>query len=429
MKLTVKNLGPIKEGTFDLSKDLIVFTGDNNTGKTYAAGLVYMLSQRLVKSIFIDKSYPGRFDNRTIKIDFLVNCVIEILSKCDPIKNNLNIDIALPDDQVIFDCSIKMSSEYIYDIILEIASHSIELFGTNNITATFKIDSESIMTEVMARENVDELTYIHIWHFFVSRIFYRLIGSMNYYVAERGAITMFSQDILNNRVTRIGDSAIGKSDMRDLPISLRNSIVEANRFNSRDELSTKTENTVQLIHNIENNIVDGKITYLKDDKKVQQLENGIMLPIEGTSSSFKSSSNIVYSLNQLSGEELLIIDEPELNLHPNRQSAFGRIMGQAVGQGSRFLITTHSDYIIREINILCQMFQNRDKLNLANFPEYTEDMLIDPKRVGMYYFDKTDGKVKELMFDKETGFIIPSMDAEIERQNDTINKIYTYAFD
>ena len=44
MKLTVKNLGPIEEVTVDLSKDLIVLTGQNNTGKTYLTNLICGLS-------------------------------------------------------------------------------------------------------------------------------------------------------------------------------------------------------------------------------------------------------------------------------------------------------------------------------------------------------------------------------------------------
>jgi hypothetical protein len=40
MRLTVKNLGPISNASVDLSRDLIVLTGENNTGKSYLAYLV-----------------------------------------------------------------------------------------------------------------------------------------------------------------------------------------------------------------------------------------------------------------------------------------------------------------------------------------------------------------------------------------------------
>jgi AAA15 family ATPase/GTPase len=43
MIFKVKNLGYIEEAEVDLSKDLIVFTGHNNTGKTYLAYAIYFL--------------------------------------------------------------------------------------------------------------------------------------------------------------------------------------------------------------------------------------------------------------------------------------------------------------------------------------------------------------------------------------------------
>ena len=41
MLLTVKNLGVISKAEIDLSKDLILLTGENNTGKTYLAYVIY----------------------------------------------------------------------------------------------------------------------------------------------------------------------------------------------------------------------------------------------------------------------------------------------------------------------------------------------------------------------------------------------------
>jgi predicted ATPase len=41
MKITIKNIGPVKESTIDLDKNLIVLCGGNNTGKTYVAYTVY----------------------------------------------------------------------------------------------------------------------------------------------------------------------------------------------------------------------------------------------------------------------------------------------------------------------------------------------------------------------------------------------------
>jgi predicted ATPase len=43
MKLAVKNLGPVSYAEVDLSKDLLIFTGENNSGKTYLAYTVHAI--------------------------------------------------------------------------------------------------------------------------------------------------------------------------------------------------------------------------------------------------------------------------------------------------------------------------------------------------------------------------------------------------
>jgi predicted ATPase len=41
MKISVENLGTIKKGEISLDKDLTIFTGENNSGKSYMAYLCY----------------------------------------------------------------------------------------------------------------------------------------------------------------------------------------------------------------------------------------------------------------------------------------------------------------------------------------------------------------------------------------------------
>ncbi len=43
MFFRVQNLGPLRDAEVDLSKDLIVLAGPNNSGKTYLAWSVYGL--------------------------------------------------------------------------------------------------------------------------------------------------------------------------------------------------------------------------------------------------------------------------------------------------------------------------------------------------------------------------------------------------
>jgi predicted ATPase len=58
--------------------------------------------------------------------------------------------------------------------------------------------------------------------------------------------------------------------------------------------------------------------------------------------------------------DFIIIDEPELNLHPDNQRKIARWLVRVVNAGFKVMITTHSDYIIREFNNLIMLQTAKD---------------------------------------------------------------------
>ena len=61
-----------------------------------------------------------------------------------------------------------------------------------------------------------------------------------------------------------------------------------------------------------------------------------------------------YSMDIENGH-FLIIDEPESHLDTANQIQFARLLARLVNSGVKVLITTHSDYIIKEINNLIML--------------------------------------------------------------------------
>jgi hypothetical protein len=72
-----------------------------------------------------------------------------------------------------------------------------------------------------------------------------------------------------------------------------------------------------------------------------------------------------------------------------------RLLVKAVNRGLRVLVSTHSDYLIRE--------------------------LLAPERLGVYFFE--GGTNREVPVD-ERGFEIETIEAEIDRMNETSQTIY-----
>ncbi len=85
--------------------------------------------------------------------------------------------------------------------------------------------------------------------------------------------------------------------------------------------------------------------------------------------------------------DLLMIDEPELNIHPENQLKMTRLFARLVNAGLNLVISTHSDYIIREINSLLML--NEDKGgDLRKEYGYAAEEVLRPDQVGAYLVDQ-----------------------------------------
>jgi hypothetical protein len=77
------------------------------------------------------------------------------------------------------------------------------------------------------------------------------------------------------------------------------------------------------------------------------------IPLHITSSAVKSLFLLdIYIKHCAQPHDVLFIDEPELNLNPKNQIALARLLLEIANFGVKLVITTHSDYIIREMNIV-----------------------------------------------------------------------------
>ena len=132
-------------------------------------------------------------------------------------------------------------------------------------------------------------------------------------------------------------------------------------------------------------------------------------------------------------KDLVIIDEPEVNLHPDNQIKLARIFSRLVNKGLRLIISTHSDYIVREFNNLIMIEKGDEKLKklAKDKGDYREDEYLIANEVAAYVFDfkVTRGKealkteVKQITI-TESGFDIPSVDKEIQKQNTIAEELY-----
>ena len=105
-----------------------------------------------------------------------------------------------------------------------------------------------------------------------------------------------------------------------------------------------------------------------------------------------------------------------------------RIFGKMVNAGIRLVISTHSDYIIRELNNLIMLSAVSKNLHdQIQTWGYTEDMKIKPQEVGAYLFNYGEGEKMVNVTSIEVndyGFEVETIDDSISKQNEVSETLY-----
>jgi hypothetical protein len=164
---------------------------------------------------------------------------------------------------------------------------------------------------------------------------------------------------------------------------------------------------------------DGTI-YFKPNKN-----KSLRLTMDHVSSSIRSILSLYFYIRDQGHKEnqFLMIDEPEMNLHPKNQRAMARFLASLVNQGIKVMVSTHSDYLVRELNHLTALYKFKDqdsvKAYLASEDNpYSEEVLISNEKVGLYFTKATGKKVKlhKAPISEYGTFTVASFDNEIESQ-------------
>ena len=112
------------------------------------------------------------------------------------------------------------------------------------------------------------------------------------------------------------------------------------------------------------------------------------IPLHLASSSAVETSRIFFhfALRRVGDDPLLIIDEPESHLDTMNQIRFTRALVRWVNSGMKILISTHSDFIVKELNNLIMLngsFDDKDQL--LKELKYEDEASIDPAAIRAYY--------------------------------------------
>ncbi len=432
--------------------------GPNSTGKTYVSYILYTLFSKMLRTAdymihYIDISLredvkSSILAGRDFEVtEYLVESVLNAVAAS--FKKKLIPSIfAISDDMANtlfsdFDFEIKLNDGEFQRIVAQDLS-LIWLSAGKRLKVTKDTDSLKVSVVVTSINDespeearlFEDVPYIDkLICVFLLRLVFGEKGYSRMLTVERNSVYTFSKELSLNRSFGMGDLVALKSNSEQVsPERYPMAVTDSLKIAVDLQQIQKTKGYYyDYASRLEKNLLNGDIE-INENGAVEfvpasRSETSNHLPIQMTSSIVKTMSSLIIYLKHIAEkEDLLIIDEPEMNLHPDNQRLLTRVFAELINKGLNLVVSTHSDYIIRELNNLImanEIVKRKIKLEDGEHIPYTSVQMLSRRKTEVLYFnvDKHTGMVsgKELPV-SEFGFDVESIDNTIISQNkDTHN--------
>lgn len=442
MKIVLNDIGALKGETVISPAALTVFCGGNNTGKTYAMYILWAILQRRVRHIF------GFAEELAVQLKAAGSIQLPLeeffTRHWHAIERGISAGLTerLP---TIFSAPPANFKEARASVSVDIRKF-FDLSGKRNFQGTFDpgeaarlLDvrlnktGESPTLSITANNLPQSLIAELLSQFFIEMAIAPHAESAFLLPAERGGLNLFYPDLdaKNSALIR----HLKRDDLN--PVELFKDVMVAQYAEPIDAYIQFLRRAPRIARG-EGSFHDQALILQKKIAHVRYkiTKEGVItakpyrseaeLGIHLTSSTVKNFYGLWAWLElQANPGDCLMIDEPELNLHPDNQRLVARMLVRLVNRGVRVVISTHSDYVVREINNMVMLgsdFPERAGLE-ARFgydPDGQERLCAE--QVAAYHF--TDKCVDKAEVSSEFGIEIKSMDDAINRLNESNSAIY-----
>lgn len=436
MKISVKNLGVLDQAEFELG-ELTLICGGNNTGKTYATYALFGFLQRAKSLMKVE------IPNQTVRVllrDGVTRIDIEPYAmKADNILRHGCLEytrylpriFASQRDQfrdTTFQVSLEPESiSSIKSRPFELRKRSAEFDllslskdkGEKDLVISLLIDKRRALPTSMIKEVISDGIIELLFDQFFPRSF---IAS-----AERTGAAIFRKELnfarnrLLEEISRADNiepiDLLLKSSYQDYPMPVESNVDFIRRLETvAKEDSFLVEKYPQVLNDFADIIGGEYIAGSNDAIYFKPAHRQLKLTMDESSSAVRSLLDIGFYLRHLAEpDDLLMVDEPELNLHPENQRRIARLFAQLVNLGIRVFATTHSDYIVKELNTLIMLNQDKPYLKqIAKEEGYQSEELIAAEKIRLYIAEEESLVAAN---------IDPALGIEAHSFDETINKM------
>ncbi len=450
MKIHIENLGILCQAEFELA-DMTIICGGNNTGKTYATYALFgfLSFWREALSIPVNDSTINQLlaeGSVYINLDEYVNIATDIIAKgCNVYVKRLHEVFAAPENRF-------RDSEFFVSFTRRIAP-STEAYEQNKGTAQADIFSITksegsnhlIVTLLIEKEKVKIPTNIVrriIGNAVKDIIFSHLFPRPFIASAERTGVAIFRNELnfarnrlleeLSQKDKDVDPFELLTKEYKNYALPVETNVDFTRKLEKLARFSSFiTENHPDLLNDFSQIIGGEYIVTRHDELYFIPRKSKIKLSMDESSSAVRSLLDLGFYLRHVAQRgDLLMIDEPELNLHPENQRYIARLFARLVNIGIKIFLTTHSDYIIKELNTLIMLNHDRPHLKkIVEREKYIEKELLSSDRVKVYIAEKAlmkqKGKTRQIRcntltpadISPELGIEARSFDKTIEEMN------------
>ena len=452
-----RNIGPVKDAELELG-DLTIIAGRNNTGKTYVAYTLYGflkkwtdfwqwftlpndewpgagfpnwkgLGRELAESGFhtvpLDDKELGRQRKRVIQLltqGFSEERLPDVFSSRRGAFEESSFEIVCNDAELGHPRSYQSR-------VVKGRSVSIKYDGTEVVVAVDEVK------EQRPRRTLAGYVAFHYVLFLLDN----LLPHPFIISAERFGISLFYRELdfakneLVDLLQKMGDEK-KRNNVSLYKIIKRGTSryalpIKDNIDYTRSIPDLRAKKSALYHHKLFDDIkdmMDGYYSAAGDDirfiSKARGKGRSFNIPLHLASSSARGLSDFYFFLRHVAKKNhLVIIDEPESHLDTANQILLARLLARFVRVGLKVLITTHSDYIIKEINNLVMLSRPfADKDAVLKKLKYRSDVALSGKSIRAYVAENNSLTRCDV---DEFGIDMPVFDTTINQINKVANEL------
>jgi energy-coupling factor transporter ATP-binding protein EcfA2 len=456
VKFVIEDVGPLSRAEIELG-DITVICGENNTGKTYATYALYgfLKKARQLSSSFeiTDQQFSQLFQSGKIAIRYDLE---KIVSMTRTIFNEASVEyqkelsdiLACTADSI---SGAKVNVEFCEDDFIPMGRRmNSAIHVSSDLASVLNVNVRRgvINIQLNNREHKDLVDgeYLREWiSDAITRIFVKHLFPDTFIASvERTGVGIFRDEISLARDSFVEDMINwGKSGTQvnlpsNYPLPIRDNLKSLLRFKQirTDHLSPVAIEHPRILMDFAD-ILGGE--YVIDSMmgvRFKPMGADVSLSMAESSSSVRSLLLIgLYIKHMANFGNLLMVDEPEMNLHPDNQRRIARLFARLANAGVKVLITTHSDYILKEFDALILLKRNLNRSrNIIEREAYDEKELLKASQFKVYTAEKavTDASTKHgplccilnpTPVNAEEGLVSKAFDKTIDDMNRLFDEI------